>query len=50
MVKQMRKLYVLKLGTGPVTATKLAGTAWAGKVHVTPDDFVGLIGHVRTIL
>lgn len=51
MVKtDLRKLYVLKLGIETDVATKLTGTAWAGKTHITPDDFNALITHVKTLL
>jgi len=46
----LKKLYVLELGTGPQVGPKLAGTKWDGKVHVTPDEFDELIQHVKTVL
>jgi hypothetical protein len=46
----LRKLYVLQLGLSPLLSPRLAGTVWAGRSHVTPDDFKDLIGHVKTLL
>jgi Protein of unknown function (DUF4056) len=46
----LKKLYVLELGTGPQVGPKLTGTKWDGNVHVTPDEFGELIQHVKTVL